>query len=70
MQFDLREEFMGLVLKGGFESNAHVRSVLVSMYSRLNCSDSGYRVFREIPCPDLVIWSAVITVFFEAGKME
>ena len=61
---------MGLVLKGGFESNAHVRSVLVSMYSRLNCSNSGYRVFREISCPDLVIWSAVITGFFEAGKME
>lgn len=58
----------GLVLKGGFKSNSHVRSVLVSMYLRLDCVDSGYQIFREISCPDLVTWSAVITGFIQAGK--
>lgn len=58
----------GLVFKYGFESNDHVRSVLVSMYSRLNFAESGYRVFREISCPDLVTWSAVITGFIEVDQ--
>lgn len=60
----------GLVLKGGFEFNAHVRSVLVSMYLRLDCSDLGYRIFKELSCPDLVTWSAVITGFFQVGKWQ
>ncbi|MQM18223.1 hypothetical protein Taro_051211 [Colocasia esculenta] len=58
----------GLCLKGGFDSTAHVRSILVSMYSRCGCMTSAYQVFDSLSQPDLVLWSAMITGFLLAEE--
>ncbi|XP_072993658.1 putative pentatricopeptide repeat-containing protein At1g64310 [Typha latifolia] len=55
---------------GGYDSNPHVRSVLVSMYSRCECLLSAYRVFGDLLQPDLVTWSALITGLLQAGKCD
>ncbi|GFZ07837.1 tetratricopeptide repeat (TPR)-like superfamily protein [Actinidia rufa] len=60
----------GFCLKSGFDSNAHVGSVLVSMYSRCKCLDSALRVFESLSQPDLVTWSAIITGFAQSGNTE
>nr|XP_010924113.1 putative pentatricopeptide repeat-containing protein At1g64310 [Elaeis guineensis] len=60
----------GICLKGGYDSSSHVRSVLVSMYSRCGCLDSGYRIFRGLSQADLVTWSALITGFSQVGKCK
>ena len=41
---EIRQGIHGFCLKRGFDSNAHVGSVLVSMHSRCKCLDSALRV--------------------------
>lgn len=57
----------GLCLKSNLDSNAHVSSVLVSMYSRCKCMNSAHRVFSGLFQPDLVTWSALITGYSQSG---
>ncbi|XP_052174694.1 putative pentatricopeptide repeat-containing protein At1g64310 [Diospyros lotus] len=57
-------------LKTGFDSHAHVGSVLVTMYSRCKCLDSALRLFDGLSQPDLVTWSSLITGFSQSGKPE
>lgn len=57
----------GLSLKSGFDSNSHVVSLLVSMYSRWKCMTSAYKVFCSIFQPDLVMWSALISGYSQTG---
>lgn len=60
----------GLCLKSNLDSNAHVSSVLVSMYSRCKCMNSAHRVFSGLFQPDLVTWSALITGYSQSGDYE
>ncbi|XP_055828698.1 putative pentatricopeptide repeat-containing protein At1g64310 [Solanum dulcamara] len=55
------EAIHGFCLKLGLESNDHVSSLLVSMYSRCKCMDSALSVFGRLVEPDLVTWSALIS---------
>ncbi|CAK9330241.1 unnamed protein product [Citrullus colocynthis] len=60
----------GFCLKCSFDSNEHVASALVSMYSRCNCMDSAYLVFSSLLQADLVTWSALITGYSQAGDFS
>ncbi|THG21248.1 putative pentatricopeptide repeat-containing protein At1g64310 [Camellia sinensis] len=60
----------GFCLKNGFDSNTHIVSVLVSMYSRCKCLNSALKVFDSLLEPDLVTWSALITGFSQFGDSE
>ncbi|KAK7350642.1 hypothetical protein VNO77_09485 [Canavalia gladiata] len=60
----------GLSQKSGLDSDSHVGSLLVSMYSRCKCIDSAYRVFSSIFNPDLVTWSALIVGYSHSGEYE
>ncbi|XAR50222.1 hypothetical protein NMG60_11004490 [Bertholletia excelsa] len=60
----------GVCLKCGFDSNAHIGSVLVAMYSRCQCLDSAVRVFNSLLQPDLITWSALITGFSKSKESE
>ncbi|XP_076943141.1 putative pentatricopeptide repeat-containing protein At1g64310 [Bidens hawaiensis] len=58
----------GYCLKNGFDSNAHINSMLVSMYSRCSCMISAYKVFNSLSHPDLVTWSALISGFSQSRE--
>ncbi|CAI9288419.1 unnamed protein product [Lactuca saligna] len=58
----------GYCLRSGFDSNIHISSVLVSMYSRCGCMNSTYKVFSGLLHPDLVTWSALISGFSQSGE--
>lgn len=60
----------GLSQKSGLDSDSHVGSLLVSMYSRCECMDSAYRVFCSIFNPDLVTWSALIAGYSQCGEYQ
>ncbi|KAM1025884.1 hypothetical protein ACFX14_038860 [Malus domestica] len=64
------EGIHGLCLKWNLDSNAHVSSVLVSMYSRCMSMNSAHRVFSGLFEPDLVTWSALITGFSQSGDYD
>ncbi|KAJ8536499.1 hypothetical protein K7X08_034900 [Anisodus acutangulus] len=55
------EAIHGYCLKLGIELNSHVSSLLVSMYCRVKCMGSAFRVFDGIVEPDLIAWSALIS---------
>ncbi|RZC72083.1 hypothetical protein C5167_035614 [Papaver somniferum] len=59
-----------LCLKNGLDSNSHVASSIVSMYSRCNCLDSAYKTFSGLPDPDVVQWSSLITGLSQTGNSE
>ncbi|KAI3915077.1 hypothetical protein MKW98_011976 [Papaver atlanticum] len=59
-----------LCLKNGLDSNSHVASSIVSMYSRCNCLDSAYKTFRGLPDLDIVQWSSLITGLSQTGNSE
>ncbi|KAD4179730.1 hypothetical protein R6Q59_023153 [Mikania micrantha] len=58
----------GFCLRNGFDSNAHISSVLVSMYSRCSCMNSANKVFDSLSHPDLVTWSALISGFSQSRE--
>ncbi|CAI9115570.1 OLC1v1016498C1 [Oldenlandia corymbosa var. corymbosa] len=58
----------GFCLKSGFDSNNHVNSALVSMYSRFKCMVSACKLFSNLSQPDLVTWSSLITGFSLSGE--
>ncbi|KAL4181648.1 hypothetical protein AMTRI_Chr12g238390 [Amborella trichopoda] len=55
--------FHGLLIKSGFDSNCHVGSGLIDMYSKCGCVNDAYKVFDSIPCRDLVLWNTMIMGF-------
>ncbi|KAM1025866.1 hypothetical protein ACFX14_038858 [Malus domestica] len=64
------EGIHGLCLKWNLDSNAHVSSVLVSMYSRCMSMNSAHRVFSGLFEPDLVTRSALITGSSQTGEYD
>lgn len=58
----------GYCLRSGFDSNPHISSMLVSMYSRCSCMNSAHKVFDGLSHPDLVTWSALISGFSQSGE--
>ncbi|PIA51757.1 hypothetical protein AQUCO_01100554v1 [Aquilegia coerulea] len=75
------EGIHGFCLKCGFDYSPHVRSSLVSMYSRCHCLHSAYRVFSSLSRPDLIhayilrcgfesdvmVASALVDMYFKCG---
>lgn len=51
----------GALLKYGFEHDPHIQSGLIFMYAELSCLSSCHRVFGEIPEPDLVSQTAMVS---------
>ncbi|KAK6922072.1 Pentatricopeptide repeat [Dillenia turbinata] len=57
------------VVKHGFENDPHVQSGLIFMYAEMGCFDSFRKVFFEIPEPDLVTQTAVVSACSKLGHV-
>ncbi|GER38489.1 pentatricopeptide repeat-containing protein [Striga asiatica] len=64
---NVREMVHAFCIKCGFESNDHVGSVLVRMYSKCKKMELACRVFDSLFEPDLVSWSTLIAGFSQSG---
>lgn len=63
----ISQSIHGYCLKAGFDSIPHVRSSLVSMYSRCSCLHSAFQIFESLSHPDLITWSALISGYSSSG---
>jgi pentatricopeptide repeat protein len=59
----------GALVKHGFEHDPHVQSGLIFMYAELGCLSSCHRVFGEIPDPDLVCQTAMVSACAKCGDV-
>ncbi|XP_071724031.1 putative pentatricopeptide repeat-containing protein At5g40405 [Rutidosis leptorrhynchoides] len=59
----------GAAIKHGFDHDPHVRSGLVFMYAELGCLSSCRNVFEEIPNPDLVCQTALVSACAKCGDI-
>ncbi|KAK6931177.1 Pentatricopeptide repeat [Dillenia turbinata] len=57
------------VVKHGFENDPHVQSGLIFMYAEMGCCVSFRKVFVEIPEPDLVTQTAVVSACSKLGHV-
>ncbi|XP_052184758.1 putative pentatricopeptide repeat-containing protein At5g40405 [Diospyros lotus] len=58
------------VVKYGFETDPHVESGLIYMYAELGFVDCARKVFDEIPEPDLVAQTAMVTACAKSGDVD
>ncbi|KAK0575196.1 hypothetical protein LWI29_035380 [Acer saccharum] len=59
----------GSVVKHGFDSDPHVQSGLIFMYAEMGCLDSCHKVFDQIPVPDLVCQTAIVSACAKWGEV-
>ncbi|EPS69608.1 hypothetical protein M569_05161 [Genlisea aurea] len=58
----------GYIIKSGMESESFLGSSLLTMYSKCGALDESRKVFRAIPDPDLVTWTAMIVSCGDHGR--
>ncbi|KAH7576878.1 hypothetical protein JRO89_XS01G0169700 [Xanthoceras sorbifolium] len=62
--------FHGVVMRRGFDSNHVISSALIDMYGR-NCESKDARqLFDELPVPDTICWTSVISAFTRNDMYE
>ncbi|GAV61048.1 PPR domain-containing protein [Cephalotus follicularis] len=55
--------FHGVVMRRGFDLNQVISSALINMYGRNFESNDARRLFDEMPQPDAICWTSVISAF-------
>lgn len=56
-------QFHSFLIKSAFETNPHVGSGLVDLYSKCCRVSEAKKVFQEVDEPDLVLWNTMISGF-------
>lgn len=67
--FETGPSVHGALVKHGFENDPHVQSGLIFMYAELGCLEQCHRVFRDIPEPDLVCQTAMVSACARCGDV-
>ncbi|KAK9676751.1 hypothetical protein RND81_11G097800 [Saponaria officinalis] len=62
--------FHGVVLRGGFELNCVIASALIDMYGKNRQLLYARHVFDELPKPDAICWSSIISCFTKNDLYE
>jgi pentatricopeptide repeat protein len=57
-------------LKLPSHSNRHVLTSLLNLYAKCGLLHDAQRVFDEIPRPSTVSWTALITAYMDAGRVQ
>ncbi|XP_057492279.1 putative pentatricopeptide repeat-containing protein At3g01580 [Actinidia eriantha] len=58
----------GLVVKGGFSSNAFVVASLIELYSKCGSLENAVKVFESVNLRDIVIWSSMAAGYGIHGR--
>ncbi|GMH07218.1 hypothetical protein Nepgr_009058 [Nepenthes gracilis] len=62
--------FHGIVLRQRFDSNLVIASALIDMYGRSDEMDDARQVFDELPEPDAVCWTSIISALTRTDRFE
>ncbi|KAK8919115.1 Pentatricopeptide repeat-containing protein [Platanthera zijinensis] len=60
----------GLAFRLGFESDVHVSTGLVHMYSACTSVHDSRRLFDEIPHRDVILWNAMVAGYAKVGDAD
>ncbi|XVF27928.1 hypothetical protein REPUB_Repub14bG0151800 [Reevesia pubescens] len=60
-KLDLGRMVHGQILRGGFDSDAHVETALMVMYLKCGNSDAAFQIFEGVSEKDVVLWTAMIS---------
>ncbi|KAG6661390.1 pentatricopeptide repeat-containing protein At1g03540 [Carya illinoinensis] len=55
--------FHGMVVRCGFDSNYVISSALIDMYGRNYESGDAHRLFDQLPEPDAICWTSLISAY-------
>ncbi|MCO5609570.1 hypothetical protein L7F22_063800 [Adiantum nelumboides] len=61
------EEVFLSVMKKGLDLDAAVATALVNLYSKCGSLSAGKRVFDSVPEKDVILWTAMITLYAQNG---
>lgn len=64
------QQIHGLAVKAGFETDLHVESELMDMYSKCGLMEDALRVFRSYQDPDEVFLTVILVGFAQNGLEE
>ncbi|KAJ7958426.1 Pentatricopeptide repeat-containing protein [Quillaja saponaria] len=64
------KQIHAVVIKEGFDPDLFVSSGMLDMYIKCGDMDSAHRVFNEIPAPDDIAWTALISGCVDNGDEE
>lgn len=64
------QQIHGLVVKAGFETDLHVQSELMDVYSKCGLMEDALRVFRSRQDPDEVFLTVILAGFAQNGLEE
>ncbi|KAK9051996.1 hypothetical protein SSX86_028624 [Deinandra increscens subsp. villosa] len=67
---NLGRGFHGIVFKRGFDTNHVIASSLIDMYGRNYVSYDARKLFDEMPEPDSICWTSVISTFTRNDLFE
>ncbi|XP_054778030.1 pentatricopeptide repeat-containing protein At1g03540 [Prosopis cineraria] len=62
--------FHGMVIRRGFDSNHVISSALIDMYGRNHGVQDARRLFDELPEPDAICWTSVISALTRNDLFE
>ncbi|KAE8075875.1 hypothetical protein FH972_014558 [Carpinus fangiana] len=62
--------FHGVVVRRGFDSNHVISSALIDMYGKNYESGDAHRLFDELPKPDVICWTSVISALTRNDLFE
>ncbi|XP_027336831.1 putative pentatricopeptide repeat-containing protein At3g01580 [Abrus precatorius] len=58
------------VTKSGFNNNEFVGASLIELYAKCSSIDNANKVFKEMVCKNVVIWSSIIAAYGSHGQGE
>ena len=56
------------IVKGNFDTNTHVGSSLIEVYTKCGSVEDAERVFSRISAPDVISWNSVIKAYSQNGN--
>ncbi|KAK4253679.1 hypothetical protein QN277_010321 [Acacia crassicarpa] len=57
----------GIAVKFGMKLESKIANSLINMYGKFGCLDSAFRLFLEIPEPNLVSWNSMVAICTQNG---
>lgn len=64
------QQLHSYILRSGFGSNVYVSTALLNLYVRTESLKDAHNVFVEIPEPNVVSWSSLISGYVHAGQFR
>ncbi|XP_072973075.1 pentatricopeptide repeat-containing protein At1g74630-like [Typha angustifolia] len=67
---DIHAQALKFGCLGSKPSHLHVHNALIHLYATFQSPEAAHRVFHEIPAPDVVSWSGILTAYLKGKDVD